>query len=192
MDFGFPVGDFVPHDILFLVVECVPVEHFVGAVRVGDDQVDHFFVFAAPAVDDPGVVVVFVLDGLLHRGQRELLVLVVAVPAHLHSHRTDQAGVEHLQAVVLAVEQLALVDQLREGERGAGFSAADHGAVEDEGGPCEVSPFVEGALHCLDELDLAVVGLDVERGEELIVVGVVDQFGVLDDDCLVGVVVVLL
>jgi len=33
-DMGFPVGDFVLHDIFFFFGESVPVEHLVGAVRV--------------------------------------------------------------------------------------------------------------------------------------------------------------
>lgn len=44
----------------------------------------------------------------------------------------------------------------------------------------------------MDELNLRVVRLDVERGKEAVVVSVVDQLGVLDDDCLVGIVIVLL
>ena len=97
-----------------------------------------------------------------------------------------------MQVVVLSVQQLAFLNQLRQGQRRTGLTTADHGAVKDEGGPGQVSSLVEGALDCLDELDLAIVGLDVEGGEELIVIGVVDQFWILDDDCLVGVVVVFL
>lgn len=79
---------------------------------------------------------------------------------------------------------------MREGQRGAGLATADHGPVEDEGGPGEGAFFVEGAFDCLDELYLTGVGFDVEGGEELVVVGVVDEFGVADDDGFVGVLVV--
>jgi hypothetical protein len=39
---------------------------------------------------------------------------------------------------------------------------------------------------------LTGVGFDVEGGEEFVVVGVVDKFGIADDDCFVGVLIVLL
>jgi hypothetical protein len=42
----------------------------------------------------------------------------------------------------------------------------------------------------LDKLDLTVIGFDIEGWEVLIVVCVVDQLGILDDDCFVVVMVV--
>lgn len=190
MDNVFSVGVFVFHDVFFFFGEGFVVEHFVGAVEVRNDEVNNFFVPAAPRVNNPGVEVSIVLDAFFHGCQGKLLLLVIAVAADLHSHRPDQAGVHHLQLVVPVVQQFALVDQLGQGQRGTGLTAADHGPVEDEGGSGEGAFFIEGTLDCLDEFDLAGVGLDVEGGEEAVVVGVVDQFGVANDDGFVGVLVV--
>ena len=83
------------------------------------------------------------------------------------------------------------MDELREGQRGACFAAADHGAVEDDGWFGESSSLVEGTLHSLYKLNLAVVWLNVESGEEFIIVGVIDEFRVLNDDCLICILIVL-
>ena len=95
-----------------------------------------------------------------------------------------------MQVIIFGIKQLTLMHQLRQSQRGAGFSTTNHSSVEDKGRSSDVTSFVEGFLDCLDELDLRVIGFDVEGGEELIVVGVVDQLRVLDDDCLVCVVIV--
>ncbi len=84
------------HVILLLRTQPMLVKHFVGAVRVRDYQIDNFFILATPTVNDSGVVVILILDGLLHCRQCELLSLVVAISAHLHSHRTNKAGIDYL------------------------------------------------------------------------------------------------
>lgn len=99
---------------------------------------------------------------------------VVAVTTDLDSHRTDEASIDYLQVVVLYVEKLAFPNKLRKCQRSTGLSTTDHSPIEDQSGLGKVSPFVECTLNSLDELDLTVIRLDIESGEVLVIVGVVD------------------
>lgn len=103
MDDVLSVGDLVFHDVFIFLVVGVVVEHLVGAVQIGDDQVDDLLVPTTPRVDHSGVVISVVFNTLFHRCQSELLLFIVTVTTHLHSDRADQAGVQHLKLVVTVV-----------------------------------------------------------------------------------------
>jgi hypothetical protein len=111
----------------------------------------------------------------------------------LDPHGTNETAVEDLKVLILVIQQFDFVYEAAQGDRGAGFAAADHGVVEHKQRVADGALLhVEGLLDSLDELDLALVGVDVEGGEVGVVDGVVHQFGVVDDDLLVGVLVEVL
>ncbi len=48
------------HDIFFFFGVDMIIEHFVGAVKIRDDEIYDFFISAAPTVDDSGVMIAII------------------------------------------------------------------------------------------------------------------------------------
>ena len=106
------ISIFMSHDAFLFFIVFVVVKHFVGAVEVRNDEVDNFFIFTTPTVDDPRVEISFVLDRALHGSQGKLLLFIVAITTDLDSHRADQAGIKYLKIIVFVVEQFTLLYKL--------------------------------------------------------------------------------
>lgn len=119
------------------------------------------------------------------------MLFVIAVTTDLNSDRSNQTRIKNLETVVAVVKQLAFMDKLGQSQRRAGFAATNHSSIKDQGWSGQRPPFIKGALHSLDKLNLAVVGLDIKGREESIVDGVVDKLWVSDDDSFISVLVVL-
>lgn len=164
----------------------------MGTIEIWNNQINDLLVSTWPAVDDPWIKILLFFDGTLHGSQCELLFLVVRIPTDLDPDGADEAGVKNLELGVLLVDQLALVHQFRKGNRSTGLTTADHGFVQDQSRSLDWPLIIKGALYSLDEIDLTVVGLDVQSREKLVVVRVINQFRVLYHQHLVVVLVILL
>ena len=192
IDSLFSVFSFMLHDVNLLGIVVMMVEHFIGTMKIRNDKIHIFLVSARPWVDNSGVKVCGFFDGSFHRCKGEFLLFVVSVPADLDSDWTDETRVNNLHFGVLLVNKLALVDKFWQCNWSAGLSTANHSLVKDKSGLINRTLITECAFNSLYEFNLTVIGLDIKRREELVIVGVIDKLRVLDHDNLVIILVVLL
>ena len=102
-NWSFSVESFMFHDIFFLCCIFLLIKHGKGTVKIRDQQINNFLVFATPTVNYSWIVVIIIFDGLFHSCKGKLLLFVVAVSTDLNSHWTDQTRIQNLKIFVLVV-----------------------------------------------------------------------------------------
>lgn len=188
----FSLFSFILHDLLLLLGVVVVVQHFMGTMEIWNDKINDFLISTGPRINNSGIKVCGLFDWSLHRCKGEFLFFVVSISSYLHSHRSDQTRINYLHFRVFLVNQFTLIYQLWQGDWSTGLTTTNHSFVKDKSRVLNWALFIKGAFYGLDELDLAVVRLDVQSREKSVIVCVIHQLRVLNHDYFVVIFVVIL
>ncbi len=87
----------------FLLIIIMMIKHLICTMQIRNYQVHNLLIPTWPTVNHSRIEITILLDRTLHSSEGELLLLVIRVTTHLHSHWTDQARIKHLHLGILLV-----------------------------------------------------------------------------------------